>query len=91
MKVAQYKTRRGTTIIFEEGGMIGDTEYIQVSEVVDVEFPPLDPMDVQRKEITNIDKQIKAFQAASQITLNNLERRKAELLALPNTPGRVGE
>ena len=84
MKIALYKTDYGSNIIFETGMMDGDDKYIQISEPVDVEFIPLDYKTITEQEIIVIDKKIKTVKAATQIELNQLEQRKAELLAIPD-------
>ncbi|MCK4621266.1 MAG: hypothetical protein KAT62_03525 [Desulfuromonadales bacterium] len=84
MNIALYKTGYGSNILFETRMMDGDDKYIQITEPVDVEFIPLDNKAITEQEIIVIDKKIKTVKAATQIELNQLEQRKAELLAIPD-------
>jgi len=63
--------------------LFNDDDYIQMTEIIEVEFTALKDVDVVEKQIAVIDKQIKAFKAASQVKLNQMEQAKQELLALP--------
>ena len=72
------------TVTIEDEGMnlaeyIGD-EYIQLSEIIDVEFPMLKDVDINAKKIEVIDKDIQKAKAGIEL----LEQAKAELLAIPD-------
>lgn len=58
--------------------------FIRVSEYVDVEFVEYSDQELVDKQIAVIDKQIQTVQAATSVKLDELEQRKAELLALPD-------
>ena len=57
-------------------GAIGD-EYVQISEVIDVDFPLVDH-DISAKKIEAIDKKISKAEAG----IHLLKQAKAELLAI---------
>ena len=59
-------------------------DYIRISEYIDVEFVEKNREEVVKREIDHIDKQIQTIRSAAQIKTNDLEQRKAELLALPD-------
>ena len=84
MKVALYRTEYGSTIIFESNEMAGDNKYLQVSEVIDIEFTLIKEDELIKKEVDLLDKQIQQVQAAAHIKTSELEQRKAELLAIPD-------
>ena len=60
----------------------GDTNYVRLSEVIEVDFPELSSKDVVEAEIAVLDKQMTKVQADCQAALTSLEGRKQELLAL---------
>ena len=92
MKVAIYKnTDYDYETVKEVGGWIDeDDEHIRISEAVEISFVMLDKSETVRKEVNAIDGQIKKVQAATQIKLNELEQKKAELLAIPDLTGEKG-
>lgn len=55
--------------------------YVRVSEWVVIDFPDIDATDEQ---VAAIDEKITELRAEFQNSLTNLERRKAELLAIPD-------
>ena len=56
-----------------------DNDYIQVSEIIDVELPMLD-VDINAAKVKAIDEDIKKAMAGIEM----LEQAKAELLAIPD-------
>ena len=58
---------------------IEDGEYIQLSEVIDIDFPMLN-VDLTEAKIAVIDKEIQKAKAGIEL----LEQAKAELLAIPD-------
>jgi len=63
----------------EEGGFNFPDDYVQTSEIIDVDFIMLE-VDLTTAKIEMIDKQISKAQAGIYL----LEQAKAELLAIPN-------
>jgi len=63
----------------EDGGVNFPGDYVQVSEIIDVEFPMLD-IDLNAAKVEAIDKQISKAEAG----IHLLKQAKAELLAIPN-------
>ena len=64
----------------ESDGIVSlSDDYIQISEVVDVEFPMIE-FDINSRKIELIDKDIKKAEAGIYL----LKQAKAELLAIPD-------
>lgn len=59
-----------------------DDEYVQISEVVEVEFPPLQESEIVTEQLRVLDTLKKDVQAEAQKRINDIEQRKAELLAI---------
>ncbi len=56
--------------------------YIQLSEVVEVEFPMLPPEAAATAEVAILDKQVTNVRADAEASITALEGRKQELLAI---------
>jgi len=56
------------------------SEYIRISEIVDVDFPMLEDVDINSKKVELIDDKINKALAV----LETLEQQKAELLSIPD-------
>ena len=57
-------------------------EYVQLSEVIEVEFPELSNKDVVKSQVALLDKQMTKVRADSEAAITALEGRKQELLAI---------
>jgi len=64
--------------------VLTDPGYVQVSEIIDVDFPELKDADIVSKQVDFIDNKIKRVQAVSEAKINELTQQRNELLALPN-------
>ena len=85
MKIALYKNVKFNYItIWEVYDDEPPTEYVRISEVIEVDFPMLKNKEVTNKEIAVLEKEKTNIQAETQIKLNALDRRIGELLALPH-------
>lgn len=60
-----------------------DSDYVQISEYVEIQLEPLKRADVIAKQVEALDAQAVKVQADAERTLTEIRRRKAELLALP--------
>lgn len=61
-----------------------DEDMARLSEIIEVDFPLLPNKDITDKQVAAIDKQIKKVTADFEVSINRLEQKKAELLALPS-------
>jgi len=57
-------------------------EYVQLSEVIEVEFPELSNKDVVKSQVDLLNKQMTKVRADSEAAITALEGRKQELLAI---------
>jgi hypothetical protein len=57
-------------------------DYVRISEYVEVEFPDREKAECVKEEITILDKMADEIRAKATEGLNNINRRKEELLAL---------
>ena len=57
-------------------------DYVQLSEVIEVEFPELSNKDVVKSQVDILDKQMTKVRADSEAAITALEGRKQELLAI---------
>ena len=64
----------------ESDGTFQHDDYVQISEVIDVDFPMLEKVDINAAKITVIDKDIQK----AKVGIELLEQAKAELLAIPD-------
>lgn len=62
----------------------GCENYVRITEYVDVEFPKLKGREIVEKQLAAIDRTEKELRNKFQSALNNIERERAELMALPN-------
>ena len=84
MKIALFKNIECNFETIQEINAL-PKEYMQISEIVEIEFTKL-PLDKLVKEETNlINKQINIEMAKSEVTISNLKERKAKLLTLEHT------
>ncbi len=83
MKLAQFEEQeRGWLSV--SGAHLDEVEgYIRISEWVDVDFPPLPTGDVVPRQLAAIDAEIAEVIDESEKRLSKLNRRKADLMALP--------
>lgn len=63
----------------EDGDFVVDDDYIQASEIIDVEFPMIE-IDVTAAKINIINRKI----AQAEVGISLLQDARSELLALPN-------
>jgi hypothetical protein len=61
-----------------------DPEYARVSEIVEVEFPALEIVDMVGLQVSCIDHQIEELKAEFGKQINTLNAKKQDLLALTN-------
>ena len=86
MKIAEFRNvEGGYDFISEIESCKNLTAFVQISEPLEVEFIPTKDPDVVGKQIAVIDRKIEELKAATQVTLNELEQSKQELLALPSS------
>jgi len=88
IKLAVFKDGdRGRVMDITEHGswILNDDDYIQITEIIEVEFQPLKDVDVVGKQVAAIDRKIKEFKAATQVKLNQMEQAKQELLSLSHS------
>ena len=74
-----------TVRILDDGVEMSDfseTDRVQLSSVIEVDFPELDNEVVINSEVAIIDKQITKVNADAHAALTALESRKQELLAI---------
>jgi len=57
--------------------ILTDDGYVQVSEVIEVDFPELKDADIVNKQVAYIDNKIKQVQAVSEAKINELTQLKA--------------
>lgn len=60
------------------------SDYVRISEYVDVEFPTRSKDEVIEKQLAAINAAETALRNKFQTALNSIERQRAELMALPN-------
>ena len=87
MKIALYKgITYDTEIILQHNQYTDedDSEFVRISEVMEVDFVILKNEEVVNKQIAILEKAKTDIQAKTQIKLNELDRRIGELLALPH-------
>lgn len=57
-------------------------EYVRVSEIIDVDFPPRDEGEAVQDEVVQLDRAIEEIKKEALIKVEAIQQRKAELLAL---------
>ena len=79
--VQNIKYDFGTVWIIGSDGIpdMGD-EYVVMSEIIEVDFPMLEEVDLVKAKVNAIDKDIQKAKAGIEL----LEQAKAELLAIPD-------
>jgi len=89
MKIALYKSARfgyeaphEVTSNYED-----DDDYFRSSEITEVDFVSLDNETLTKNEVAVIDKKITDVFAKSEMAINELKQRKAELLAITDMSG----
>lgn len=88
-KNTTYKWCAGMVFsITEDGEEFSDRnkEYARVSEIVEVEFPPLSDEAVIRAQLDSLDETEQQIRVEFQHKLNALTERRAELQALTFVP-----
>lgn len=61
-------------------------DYVRISEIIEVEFPPLPKQDVLLRQIALLDEKIRNEERSMIETINALKNRKQELLSLEVLP-----
>lgn len=89
MRVAMFKSIRFGYEVASSCEYASDTDYVRISEWVDVEFPPISNREVINNQITALDKMAKAVREKAADQLAIIEQKQAELLALP-APDNLG-
>jgi hypothetical protein len=64
---------------------MSDYGYIQVGEPVEFEFQVPDDFDTRDAELSRLEKEEKGIRAAFTARITELQRQKAQLLAIENT------
>ena len=59
-----------------------ENDYVQLSEIVEIDFPELNNDSVIKTQVAVLDKQITKVMADSEVQINKLKARKQELLAI---------
>ena len=67
---------------FEMSYWDNDNEYVQLSEVIEVELQELSNKEVVKSQVAILDKQMTKVRADSEAAITALEGRKQELLAI---------
>lgn len=87
MKVAMYKNvKYGSESVNEVMDWIEkSSEYVRLSAIVDVEFPPLPREVVVAEEIASLNLAVSEIEAKAYDATANIKARIQELLALPES------
>jgi len=64
--------------------VLTDPGYVQLSEIIDVDFREIKDADIVSKQVDFIDNKIKQVQAVSEAKINELTQQRNELLAIPH-------
>lgn len=83
MKVAVFKNTRFGYEVVSSLSYENDDDYVQISESIEVDFPPLTGEEVIKNQIVALDKMAEKVREKASDQLAAIEQRKAELLALP--------
>ena len=59
-----------------------DNEYVQLSEIIEIDFPELSDEVVIKNQVSALDNQITKVMADSEVQITELKARKQELLAI---------
>lgn len=90
MKIAQFKSPSGSAwILTEKETTHAYSEYVRMSEWVEVEFAPLPPEETVPAELGIIAKAEVELRNRFQVALDDLLVRRANLLALTHQPADV--
>ena len=83
-KIALYKdvTYDWESVCEATEYMEEDSEKVRISEIKEVEFDLLPYGEAEKLQIELIDKEITKTRADAEVKINNLEMKKAELLAI---------
>lgn len=73
----------GVYTVAEDGLDKRDHDYVRVTELVEVEFPELEQVDVLQAQIAALDEQAEKVRADMGKKLTAIAQKKQELLALP--------
>lgn len=84
MKIAQYKNVAYDFECVSDDGLATCKDYVRLSEWVDVDFPPIPREETVKAELAILEEEANEIRAETQQRLNEIERRKQELLALPS-------
>jgi len=89
MKLALYRNVTASSeLVFEDLDDKYLTDYVRISEFIDVDFPPLDNEKIVKKQVSKLREEKKRVQAETQLELNVIDRKISKLLSLPE-PGMV--
>lgn len=85
MKIALYRTAIGShSWVWARECISASSDDVQVSEAVEVEFPPLSDDVVIAAQLKALDTQEAAIRKNFQIELNKLNDERQRIQALPN-------
>ncbi len=84
MKVAKFKSLEYGYESVSDEGLDHLPNYVRLSEYVDVEFPPLGRDEVIQKQVSALDAVRERIVEEFTGKLAEIDRRKQELLALPD-------
>jgi hypothetical protein len=81
-KIAKFKSIDCGSISFLGDWAEGFSRYVRISEYIEVEFPEREKAEYIQEEINLLDKMADEIRDKATEGLNNINRRKEELLAL---------
>ncbi|PCJ26741.1 MAG: hypothetical protein COA94_04910 [Rickettsiales bacterium] len=59
-----------------------DENYIRITEVVEVDFPDIDKIELLNAELAALDTQATKIKAVAEAAITGIERKRQELLAI---------
>jgi hypothetical protein len=81
-KIAKFKSIDCGSISFLGEWAEGFSSYVRISEYIEVEFPDREQAECIKEEVNLLDNMADEIRAKATEGLNNINRRKEELLAL---------
>ena len=83
MRIAKFKSIEYGFITIASSIYEEEETYIRISEYVDVDFPMIDTAEQVKSELAVLDMQEKKIMAAAASKIEEIHKRKKDLLALP--------
>jgi len=91
MKIAIFKNPTDDFTAVKTEDMEKYTDFIRISEYLDVDFVMLPDKDVVGKQVAALEQEKQDIQANTQLKLNTIDQKIGELLALPPAKGESDE